>query len=91
MPLVGMLHGIAALSFVLGLVSLVIWAWKTWKPHTYKKAGLWMVAIAIISCILCCTAMAFGIGFDGKGNPMMKKGKTGSTLKGAAYEKMDCM
>lgn len=87
-PIVGILHMIAGVSLLLGLVSLVVWAWKTWKPHTYKKVGIWLVAIGVVSCILCCTAMAFGVGFDKKTGPgmMMKKG-----MKGAAPSGYDCM
>lgn len=88
-PVIGVLHSIAAVSLVLGLASLVVWAWKTWKPHTYKTVGIWLVAIGAVACLLTASAFAFGLGFDGKTGPgMMKKGKT---MRGSAPGAYDCL
>ena len=51
-PLIGMLHGIGALLFMLGLLALMAWAWKSWKPHDFKKAAMWLIGIGVILCAI---------------------------------------
>ena len=72
MPLIGMLHGFGALFFGFGILFLLVWAWKTWKPHDYRKAGMWFLGTGVI---LCAVAIGVRVGMkdiDGKDKKIMK-------------------
>ena len=49
---VGILHGLFALSFALGVLLLFIWAIRHLSAQKMKSVALWMIGIGFVGCIL---------------------------------------
>jgi uncharacterized membrane protein len=63
-----MVHTLSVAMVALGMLCLMTWAWKEWKPSQFKMAGMWMLCIGIVLALL---TMAGG-GFMHSDMPGMK-------------------
>ncbi|MBP9850518.1 MAG: DUF305 domain-containing protein [Candidatus Peribacteraceae bacterium] len=89
-PLLGLLHFVAALAVLAGIVFLLTWAVKHMTQHQLKKWGVILLVGGAVVCALTFGASRHGGSYGGKRVPMMRS-ENGEMMKMKSVSHDDAM